>query len=92
MVKNGEVIGLFVAGHALVRFTKWAKTLVAVEFTEREAEPLAIFFRGIHSLTVEARNFGVLGFVEHGHFGFAAPTPECLHCGLFDASKRVLVY
>jgi hypothetical protein len=49
---------------------------------KREVESFTKGLGGSDRLLIQLRDVGVLGFVEHGDFDLAPPTPELLHLSI----------
>jgi hypothetical protein len=67
------------ACHLFVPVEQRLKSQLPFHAFERYTPLLPKFLGRTHTLAEESGYFEVFDFVEHGHFGFAAPTPEPLH-------------
>ena len=72
-------IGFSHARHLFITVEQGLKSYFSFHAFERWTPFLTEFLSGIYTLTVQPIYFDVFDFVEHWHFGFAAPTPEPLH-------------
>ena len=72
-------ICFFHARHLFVTVEQRLESYILLHVFEREAPFLTKFLGCRHTLAIESVHLDVFDFVEHRHFGFAAPTPEPLH-------------
>jgi len=79
MVHHRIRIGFRHTSHLFITVEQRLKSHLSFHAFERYTPPLTKFLCCTHTLAVEPIYFEVFDFVQHGHFGFTAPTPEPLH-------------